>query len=63
MAITTVQLTDETRDLLKAVGRKGDTYDSIIRKLLKSAQYVEFMQSQYQILDDEKHWVDVKDLP
>ena len=63
MAITTVQLTDETRDLLKAVGRKGDTYDSIIRKLLKSAQYVEFMQSQYQILEDEKHWVDVKDLP
>ncbi len=63
MAITTIQLRPETRDLLKAAGRKGDTYDSIIRKLLKSAEYVEFIGAQYEILKDEKHWVKLQDLP
>jgi hypothetical protein len=63
MAITTVQLTSETRDLLRAAGRKGETYDTIIRKLLKSAQYVDFMEEQYAILRREKHWTKLKDLP
>ena len=62
MAATTVQVTSETRELLKAVGRKGETYDSIIRKLLRSAEYMEFMEEQYAILRDEKHWVELKDL-
>jgi len=63
MAVTTVQVTSETRDLLKAVGRKGETYDSIIKKLLRAAEYMDFMEAQYAILRDERHWVDLKDLP
>lgn len=63
MAVTTVQITPETRDLLKAAGRKGETYDTIIRKLLRSSEYMGFMEEQYQILRTEKHWVKLKDLP
>ena len=63
MAVTTVQITPETRDLLKAVGRKGETYDAIIRKLLRSSEYMEFMEAQYKILREETHWVKLKDLP
>jgi hypothetical protein len=63
MAVTTVQITPQTRDLLKAVGRKGETYDAIIRKLLKSAEYVDFMDEQYRILRGERGWVNLKDLP
>jgi len=63
MAVTTVQVTSETRDLLKAVGRKGETYDSIIKKLLRSAEYMDFMEAQYAILRAERYWVDLKDLP
>jgi len=33
--ITTIQITEETRDELKRRGKKGDTYDDIIRELLK----------------------------
>jgi hypothetical protein len=33
--ITTIQITEETRDELKECGKKGETYDDIIRKLLK----------------------------
>jgi hypothetical protein len=63
MTLTTVQVTSETRDLLKSVGRKGDTYDSIIRKLLDSAEYVGFMEEQYAILRGEKKWVELRNLP
>ena len=35
--LTTIQLSRETRDQLKDLGRKGETYDDIIQKLLKEA--------------------------
>ncbi len=34
--ITTIQLSEETREELKKLGKKGDTYDDIIKRLLKS---------------------------
>jgi len=63
MAVTTIQLTPQTRDLLRAVGRKGETYDAIVRKLLRSSQYMDFMEEQYEILRKETHWVKLQDLP
>ncbi len=57
MAITTIQLSPETREHLRAVGRKGETYDQIVRRLLKSAEYSDFMEEQYEILRRAKHWV------
>jgi len=33
--ITTIQVSKETREELKALGSKGETYDEIIRKLIK----------------------------
>lgn len=34
--ITTIQVYPETRDLLKGVGFKEETYDDIIRRLVES---------------------------
>jgi len=34
--ITTIQISKEIRDQLKELGKKGETYDEIIRKLLES---------------------------
>ena len=34
--ITTIQITEETKDELKSRGKKGETYDDIIKKLLKA---------------------------
>jgi len=33
---TTIQLLTETRDELKALGSKGETYDEIIKRLIKT---------------------------
>ncbi|GAH30891.1 unnamed protein product [marine sediment metagenome] len=36
--ITTIQLTKETRDMLKQFGTKAETYDSILRRLMENAK-------------------------
>lgn len=36
--VTTIQLSRETRDQLKDLGKKGETYDEIVRRLLKLAK-------------------------
>jgi len=61
MAITTIQLDPSTRDQLKAVGRKGETYDHIVRSLLATSEYADFMEEQYDLLKNEKHWVPLRD--
>ena len=57
MAVTTIQLSPDTREHLQAVGRKGETYDQIVRRLLRAAEYSDFMDEQYEILRNEKKWV------
>ena len=34
---TTIQVSVETRNMLKRLGRKGETYDEIIRRLMERA--------------------------
>jgi len=35
---TTIELSKETRDQLKELGKKGETYEEIIKRLLKLAK-------------------------
>ena len=35
--ITRIPVSKETREALKALGRKGESYDAIIRRLMKGA--------------------------
>ncbi len=36
--VTTIQLSRETRDQLKELGKKGETYEEIVQMLLKLAK-------------------------
>lgn len=58
---TTIQIDKETRDILRAAGSKGDTYDEIIRELveLRSA----FIRDLFQILEEtpEDEWTPLED--
>jgi len=60
--ITTIQVDKELRDILKRMGRKGDTYNDIIRRLIKKVEYIEFMEKQYEILDSEEEWVSIDEI-
>jgi hypothetical protein len=37
-SITTIQISKDTRDELKKLGIKGETYDEIIKKLIAQAK-------------------------
>jgi predicted CopG family antitoxin len=62
MKTTTIQVDTETRDALKSLGKKGETYNDIIRKLIKATQYVEFMEESYKILETENNWANLDEL-
>lgn len=59
---TTIQVELAVRKRLQAIGRKGDTYNDIIKKLIRKATYVDFMEEQYSILDNERNWVSLDEL-
>jgi hypothetical protein len=62
METTTIQLDSKVRDLLRSFGRKGETYNDIILKLIERARYVEFMRESYNILDTEEEWISLDEL-
>jgi len=39
--ITTIQISRETREELKELGKKGDTYDEIIKKIMQRVKECE----------------------
>ncbi len=59
---TTIQLDAGTKDKLRSMGKKGETYNEIILRLVDLAEYESFMRKQYQILDEETEWVPLEEL-
>ena len=51
---TTIPVTTTLRDRLKTLGRKGETYNEIISKLIDIAEQVEFFNKQKRILAEEE---------
>ena len=54
MEQTTIVLDKETRDELKALGQKGETYDDIVSELIELAKHQKFYQKQVNILKTER---------
>ncbi len=54
MSETTIQISRETREKLKKIGSKGQTYDEVIQKLLEIAQKVAFFNELDRISDHEE---------
>ncbi len=51
---TTIQVSRETREKLKRVGRKGQTYDDIIENLLEISRRAIFFNDLDRIADTEE---------
>lgn len=62
MTTISIQLESEIVEKLKALGKKGENYNDIIRRLLDEVNYEAFMRAQYKILDEEDEWVSLDDL-
>ena len=62
MEITTIPVTKETRDRLRSFGKKGVTYDQILRRLMSLAEYEGFMEKQYERLKDKQAFLSLDEL-
>jgi predicted CopG family antitoxin len=51
---TTIQISKETRDKLKKLGRKGQTYDEVIENLLEISKKAMFLNELDRIADTEE---------
>lgn len=51
---TSIPVRKETRNRLKTIGQKGETYDDIISKLIEIAEQVDFFKNQRRILEEEE---------
>jgi hypothetical protein len=60
--LTTIPVYKQTREKLKAFGFKGETYDQIIKRLMEKAEYVAFMERQYEILSRKDEFVPLDEI-
>lgn len=60
--VTTIPIKKNTRDILKSLGMKGETYDKIIRRLVEKAEYDTFMEKQYGRLKEKEEFVSLEDI-
>jgi len=59
---TTIPLEKETRERLRSLGRKGETYDQVLKRLISIAEYEEFMTRQYERLKDKNSFVSLDEI-
>jgi hypothetical protein len=59
---TTIPLEKETRERLRSLGRKGETYDQVLKRLISLAEYEEFMTRQYERLKDKNAFVSLDEI-
>jgi hypothetical protein len=52
--VTTIQLTKSTREDLRELGKKGETYDELIQRLIDTAKKVAFFEEIDYILENEE---------
>ncbi len=52
--MTTISLQKETKEMLRKLGSKGQTYDEVIRELIERASIKELDERWNRILRDEK---------
>ena len=52
--LTTIQIQKETREELREFGKKGETYEDVIKKLMEIAKRVEFFEDIDRILESEE---------
>jgi hypothetical protein len=60
MARTTIHISAETRDRLKRFGLKGQTYRDIIETLMDRVDHEEFMEEQYNRLQERSRFVPLR---
>lgn len=59
---TTILVTRKTREELKSLGRKGETYDDIITRIIKEINRQELVAQQYKRLEEKDEFIPLEGL-
>lgn len=59
---TTIALSEDTRDKLKSFGRKGDTYDDIISRMMEIVDRELYLDEVYRRLEEKEKFVPLDEL-
>ena len=54
MSLTTIPVSGEVRDRLKRLATKGETYDALLRRIIKDAEMRILYQREKRILETEE---------
>ncbi len=54
MGTTTIAVSYETKEMLRRLGEKGESYDKIIRKLIESGAWKELDERWNRILEEDE---------
>lgn len=54
MSTTTIAVSFETREVLRQLGQKGDSYDKIIHKLIEEAAWKKLDERWNKILEEDE---------
>lgn len=60
--VTTIPITKAVRDMLKSYGLKGETYDNILRRIMKQVNHEEFMERHYKLLQEKDNFVSLDEI-
>ena len=61
-ALTTIPLRRETRDRLKQLGKKGETYEVVIVRLLEQAELAGHLETHYERLRDKSKFIPLDEI-
>ena len=61
-SLTTIPLRRPTRDRLKELGKKGETYDEVVNRLMEQAEVAAHLQTHYNRLKDRSKFVPLDDI-
>ena len=59
---TTILVTKKTREQLRGLGKKGETYDDIIVRLMERISHQEFIARQYERLEEKDKFIPLEDV-
>ena len=62
MGVTTIPVAKATREHLRSFGKKGETCDQILKRIMSLAEYEGFMEKQYERLKDKEAFLSLNKL-
>lgn len=59
---TAIRVKRETRDKLRALKSRGETYDDVVRRLLGRQELAELLEDHFRLIEEKEQFIPLDDL-